>query len=179
MRILKFKIAQALKKRQAYLETRACEVQRQLRTRTTQSHSFKTVVTFKGATSCKNVMKNYSRAFTAFALSPLAQPYLTPILETYQVDLQVFMEFIESRKNEANCVKGLRDLLLLPTDFDSVEVVAMKKVFQEICVVFLKFFAVNWIFHGKVMDKSAHVNYRLKILRKIKNPSNFLSLEDS
>ena len=187
MRILKFKIAQALKRRQVSLETQTCgqparvqthePVQRQLRARISQPHLLKTA-TCKGLTSCKNIMKNYSRAFTAFALSSLALPYLTIILQKYQIDPQGFTEFIEDRKKPVNCVKGLRHLLLLASVTDSVEIAAMKKAFQEICVIFLKFFSVNWIFHGKVMDKTAHLSYRLKILRKIQDPSNFISLED-
>jgi hypothetical protein len=188
MSILKSKIANALKKRQLHERAARClqtprvqnhapRVQRNLRTSTIKPKLLKTV-TSKGSTSCKNVMKNYSKAFTAFALSPIALPYLTPILQKYQVDSQAFIEFIELRKGAANCIKGLRDLLLLVVDTDSAETALMKQVFQEISVVFLKSFSVNWIFHGKVMDKTAHLSYRHKILRRIQNPSNFAGLED-
>jgi hypothetical protein len=137
-----------------------------------------TVTSPKGLTSCKNIMKNYSRILTSFALSNLSLPYLTPLLHDHNIELAQFSEFVRDRKSAANCIKGLRDLLLLVKETDSEEVSTMKKVFQEICVVFLKFFCVNWIFSGKVIDKAAHLNYRHKILRRIKSPALFTHLED-
>ena len=150
---------------------------KRLRTRVIQP-SLPETSTTKGSTSCKNVMKNYSRAFVIFALSSLAAPYLKPLLQQYQLKPEPFKEFVKSQKKTANCIKGLRDALLLVTENDSEEVGRMKMVFQELCVVFLKFFCVNWIYSGKVVDKLAHLSYRLKLLRKIRNPANFIYLED-
>lgn len=192
MRILKSKIARALLRQQssdnehkANMNTQAKKTvqnldessRRQLRTRVAQP-SLPQILTPKGSTSCKNVMKNYSRALAIFALSPLALPYLLPLLQKHKLQLPSFVEFVQLQKKAANCIKGLRDHLLLVKDSDSDQVSTMKQIFQEICVVFLKFFCVNWIFHGKVVDKTAHLSYRLKLLRKVRNPASFNYLED-
>lgn len=190
MRFLKFKIAQALKKQQDLEGERVCNniatpvepnnakpAQRQLRTRSL-GPSLSRTPTFDGSTSCKNVMKNYSRAFVIFALSQMALPYLIPLLQKQKLELSCFKEFVKSQKKAANCIKGLRDNLLLVTNTDIPQVSMMKKIFQEMCVVFLKFFCVNWIFHSKVMDKTAHLSYKQKLLRRVRNPAAFTYLED-
>jgi hypothetical protein len=192
MRILKLKISQALKKlRQQHLQEERASMnaraeaqhnnieraQRSLRTRARQEPLVTTPV-LKGSSSCKNIMKNYSRAFIIFALSPMAHPYLTPLLQNYNLELSSFVEFVKLQKKFANCIKGLRDRLLLVNDTDSDQVSVMKQIFQEMCVVFLKFFCVNWIYHGKVADKKVHLSYRLKLLRRIRNPATFTYLDD-
>lgn len=191
MRILKFKIAQAAKKHQLQEEDIVCNnipapvveqnlpepTPRQLRTRSAQP-SLPRAKIFDGSTSCKNVMKNYSRAFIIFALSQMVLPYLMPLLQQQKLELSTFKEFVKSQKKAANCIKGLRDGLLLVMNNDSDQVIVMKKVFQKMCVVFLKFFCVNWIFHSKVMDKTAHLSYRQKLLRRVQNPAAFTYLED-
>lgn len=193
MCILKYKINRALQKQQQqHLEEHSTSStgqdldvqnqeespQRRLRERVRQPRSPKTL-TPKGSTSGNNVMKNYSRIFTVFALSSISAPYRTPILQRHKISFQTFTDFINSRKKAANCIKGLRESLLLVTDADTEEVASMKQIFQEICSVFLKFFCVNWIFNGKIVNKSAHLSYRLKLLRKIRNPSTFIYLEDT
>lgn len=191
MRTLKSKVARAQKLRESCLDseniatdTSILQIQspvepifKRLRKRV-PSTSLPAKTTPKGATSCKNIMKNYSRIFTTFALSPMALPYLKPLLKQHKIELKIFREFIEWRKSKVNCIKNLRDLLLLSSETDPDEIVQMKTVFQGICIVFLKFFSVNWIFNGKVMNKNAHLSYRLKILRRIKNPATFTYLED-
>jgi len=62
---------------------------------------------------------------------------------------------------------------LLVTSEDSAEVAAYKRVFQGLSIIFVKFFSVNWIFSGKLFNKLAHLQCRLKILRRIKNPEHF------
>ena len=152
-------------------------IQRRLRNRASRIEIPKTL-TPKGSTSCKNIMKNYSRVFTVFALSPMALPYLRPLLESQKLELPFFLEFIESRKRAANCISGLRDLLLLVTEDDSKEVAEMKIIFQKICVIFLKFFCLNWLYNGKIVDRIAHLRYRLKMLRRVLSPAEFTHLLD-
>jgi hypothetical protein len=190
MSILKFKIAQALQRQQnteeqevnisrqpIQVSANVEPIQRNLRTRITQPILPKTL-TPKGSTSCKNVMKNYSRVFTIFAISPLSRPHLMPLLQKHKLELSPFIDFVNSQKKAVNCIKGLRDSLLLVKDTDSEQISAMKQIFQAICVVFLKFFCVNWIYHSKIVDKTAHMSYRLKLLRKVRNPATFNYLED-
>jgi len=121
-------------------------------------------------------MKNYSRAMTTFALSDMARPYLAPILDKSHQKRDAFILFIKSKKKKANCIKGLRELLLVKEN-DSEETCCLKKAFREISVIFLKFFSVNWIFHGKIADRIAHLRYRFRILRRVQNPMYFTYLE--
>jgi len=132
--------------------------------------------TRKGSTSCKNIMKNYSRALVNFALSDMALTYLLQSLSRENLQLNEFKQTLTKNKDKVNCIKSLRDLLLIGP-CDTQQLIAFKRVFQEICETFLKFFSANWIYHSKVVDKKAHLNYRFKILRRIRNPIHFTYLE--
>jgi hypothetical protein len=121
-------------------------------------------------------MKNYSRALTNFALSNLATPYLEEIVKKMGVSVEVFKGFIGNNKRKLNCMRNLRDGLLV-SDNDSVSTTALKRVFQAICVVFLKEFCANWLFSSKIEDKLTHLSYRFKILRRVRNPEYFTYLE--
>jgi hypothetical protein len=131
----------------------------------------------KGSTSCKNIMKNYCRALTNFALSRIALHYLIPMLELHQIKLEDFQEFIEERKEKVNCIKNLREMLLIEDD-DCDHTALLKNIFKEISIVFLKNFSVNWIFNSKICDKRVHLKYRFKILRRVQHPIYFTYLED-
>jgi len=131
----------------------------------------------KGSTSCKNIMKNYSRVLVKFALSKLAVPYLKVILYEEGVGLQDFLNFLKERRTKINCIKSLKELLLIE-EKDPEKIKVIKKTFQKISEIFLKFFSVNWIFSSKVSDKLAHLKYRFKMLRRIQNPTYFSYLQD-
>jgi len=60
----------------------------------------------------------------------------------------------------------------------SEEELNLKKVFQEICIIFLKFFCVNWLYNSKISEKIAHLKYRFKLLRRVRNPQYFTYLKD-
>jgi len=123
-----------------------------------------------------NIMKNYSRALTNFALSELAVPYLAGIMEQNQLDISTFQSFIREKKKRVNCIRNLRELLLI-YETDSAQLASCKRAFEAICEVFLKYFCVNWIYHSKINDKLQHLKYRFKILRRVKDPAHFTYLE--
>jgi len=123
-----------------------------------------------------NIMKNYCRAFINFALSPMAASYIINEAEN-GISHERFMQILNSKRKNVNCIKGLRNLLLKERR-DSAETIEFKKMFQKSCEVFLKFFCVNWIFNSKVEDRIKHLNYRFKILRRIQNPQYFTYLEE-
>ena len=126
---------------------------------------------------CENIIKNYGRAMTNFALSPLALPYLKTSLPKSGSDLPAFLNFIKKKRKSANCIKKLREML--PCKWNqSAPNYAEKVVFQELCIVFLKFFAVNWLWNSKIDNKTTHLIYRFKILRRIKDPDHFTYLKD-
>ena len=120
----------------------------------------------------RKVLKNYSRVFTTFALSPIAYPYLSPILQQYNINQNAFFEFVECRKSTVKNFKDLKEQLVVVKDTDSAELTVMRKVFQHMCIVFLRFFCVNWIFNtNNIASKALHLSYRLKVLRRIQNTS--------
>lgn len=138
--------------------------------------------------SSKNIMKNYARAFSTFALSKIAKPYLINIATNYlssvqshsretSAEIASFRMFIKANKAKINCIKQLR-MILVPGPEDNVRIAFFKKLFQGICVIFLKFFSVNWLFSSKISDKIAHLKYRHKLLRRVQNPHLFTYLED-
>lgn len=198
MRILKLKIAKALQCRKARRlarlqqlrsETISIEVSladqtaRQLRiearekTRHVYEDSPLTDESGSGKRSRgNNVMKNYARAMVNFSLSALADPYLERMKEKYEIDFEEFRKTLRGYKAKVNCIKHLRELLLV-SDNDSEEMKTFKKVFQELCIVFMKFFSVNWIYHGKMFERNKYLQYRGKMLRRVQNPEYFTYLE--
>jgi len=122
-------------------------------------------------------MKNYGRAMTNFAISTTAKTFLRPILERLQIELPAFHKYIEERKKSANCIKKLRQMLPFDHEVNTPEY-SFKKAFQEICIKFLKFFCVNWLYNSKISEKITHLKYRFKILRRIRDPQFFTYLKD-
>jgi len=128
-------------------------------------------------TSCENIIKNYGRAMTNFALSSLAVPYLKVILPKHGSNLTTFLSFIKKKKKSANCIKKLREMLPCAGNQDAPNL-PEKFVFQELCAIFIKFFCVNWLWNSKIDNKNMHLNYRFKILRRVKDPDHFTYLKD-
>ena len=128
-------------------------------------------------TPCENIIKNYGRAMANFAVSPLAAPFLKTILPKCGSNLTTFQAFIKKKKKSVNCIKKLREML--PSEANrGAPNYAEKLVFQELCVIFMKIFSVNWLFNSKIDNKLAHLSYRFKILRRIKDPDHFTYLKD-
>lgn len=64
---------------------------------------------------------------------------------------------------------GLKNLLMV-TATDSTKIAHFKILFKEIGIVFIKYFAINWIFGGRLRYKLPHVQYRYKMLRRVTHP---------
>jgi len=123
-----------------------------------------------------NVMKNYARAMVRFSLSSLADPYLERMKEKYAMGSEDFKTTLRGHKAKVNCIKHLRDILLV-SEQDLEETRTFKRMFQELCVIFMKFFSVNWIYHGKMLERTKYLRYRGKMLRRVQNPEYFTYLE--
>ena len=123
-----------------------------------------------------NVMKNYARAMVNFSLSALADPYLERMKGKYAMNAEKFKVTLLGYKKKVNCIKHLRGILLI-NKHDTEEMKTFKGIFQELCIVFMKYFSVNWIFHGKMNEKSKYLHYRGKMLRRVQNPEYFTYLE--
>ena len=123
-----------------------------------------------------NIMKNYCRGIINFSLSRLAISYLLPLLKKHQVELESFRRFIQAKKSKINCIKQLRQMLLV-TPNDNAVTASVKSIFKDLTIIFLKFFAPNWIYNTKIIDKFAHLKFRFKILRRVKEPLYFTYLQ--
>lgn len=124
----------------------------------------------------KNIVRNYGNAIAAFAISPLAIPYLEPLVVKEGVSIQEFQAFVSKRKEYITNINNFRALLQEYEDDDEREK-KFKRIFREVGKVFVKYFSVNWIFDGKMKYKHDHLKYRGKMLRRIKNPELFTYLK--
>lgn len=123
----------------------------------------------------KNIVKNYGKAIASFASSTMAKPYLIPILEEHRVKVDDFLEFASKAKESIESINTFRDVLLI-TDNDRPQTVKLRKVFAAISEVFIKFFSVNWIYSGRLTHKNSHLQFRFKLLRRIRSPESFTFL---
>ncbi len=125
----------------------------------------------------KNIVKNYGNAIAAFAVSPLAHPYLENELRTLRLTHSSFVGFVNRHKNKLRNINNLRNILIPDTE-DSNEEISFKHLFKLMAEIFIKYFSVNWIFNGRVKHKEEHLKYRFKMLRRIQNPNLFTYLNE-
>jgi len=123
----------------------------------------------------KNLVKNYARAICSFAISHLAIPYLEVILEKETISLAQFTKYVKKIRATIHGLFHFRATLMVSQD-DNEEIAGAKRVFSAIGEVFIKYFSVNWIFNSRVFHKEAHVKFRNKMLRRIRNPEMFTYL---
>jgi len=127
--------------------------------------------------SSKNIVKNFGKAMCSFASSDLALPYLDQLNTKRGVNLEQFQDHIHKKRDLIDSIDSLRTLLLI-TKHDDEVMMGFKKLFQEISIIFIKYFSVNWIFQGKMSHKQAHLRSRFKMLRRIKSPQHFTYFKD-
>jgi len=123
----------------------------------------------------KNIVINFGRAISTFVTSHLADTYLKPLAEKEQIDMNKFKDYVKSKKVTIGGISSFR-MLLVPSDDDTPEEVAYKKVYGALAEIFMKYFSVNWIFHGRMGHKDVYLKYRFKMLRRIQNPESFTYL---
>ncbi len=127
--------------------------------------------------SSDNIIKNYGREMTSFALSTMAETYLKEVTGKYGVKMSKFLRFVRAKENSANCIRKLREMPPIQSDMNRPDF-RLRQVFQEISIIFLKFFCVNWLYNSKIDGKIIHLHYRFKILRRVKDPDNFTYLKE-
>ena len=125
----------------------------------------------------KNITINYSKAIISFATSYLASPYLKPLLDKENLQVSEFNDFILGAKQNIGGISSFKRLLLAHPD-DTQRETLFKKIFTFISEVFIKYFSVNWIMHGKVTHKITYLKYRFKMLRRIQNPEDFTYIRE-
>ena len=126
--------------------------------------------------STKTVVKNYGKAIASFVISPIAVPYLSPLIDREGVSIEEFTRYIAEAKEKIEGIDTLRALLLVESH-DIRKVAAFKRIFQNMSEIFIKYFSVNWIFSGRMQNKQAHLKFRFKMLRRIQNPQLFTYLK--
>lgn len=125
----------------------------------------------------KNIVINFGKAIAAFANSDLAEPYLAELVVKEGVTSQDFKVFSADAKAKIGGIDSFR-AFLLATDKDDATALACKRVFTGIAEIFVKYFSVNWITHGRVTHKLTYLKYRFKILRRIQNPQLFTYISE-
>eukprot|EP00331_Platyophrya_macrostoma_P018743 CAMPEP_0176472714 /NCGR_PEP_ID=MMETSP0127-20121128/41906_1 /TAXON_ID=938130 /ORGANISM="Platyophrya macrostoma, Strain WH" /LENGTH=259 /DNA_ID=CAMNT_0017867633 /DNA_START=224 /DNA_END=1003 /DNA_ORIENTATION=+ len=120
---------------------------------------------------------NYGKAMAAFSISEIAVPYLQPILHTHGVTMEEYKSFIINNKEKIDGIGTLRKLLTADLMEDSPQDYNLKCVFREISEVFARDFAVNWIFSSRSQYKSALLEFRFKMLRRVREPWSFTFLK--
>jgi len=134
--------------------------------------------TSEASRATKNIVKNYGRAICSFAISPMALPYLSDILEKEDVSLSQFINYIKHIKGTIDGLFHFRSIILANSQ-DDPETARAKRVFIGISEVFIKFFSANWIYNSRVFHKEAHLKFRFKMLRRIKHPELFTYLKET
>jgi hypothetical protein len=124
----------------------------------------------------KNVVKNYGKAIAAFCLSEVGNPYLTKYLQLHQLQFEDFKSFVINKKETIDSIETFRELLTPDTQYDSPTDIQSKRVFRDLSEVFIRDFAMNWIFSSRIRYKETHLNLRFKMLRRVMNPQNFTYL---
>jgi len=123
--------------------------------------------------SKKNVNLNFIRAVFWFANSHIAIPYLKTLLLKEKQKFTDFTTFLHENKSKINGIHGFLSMVKVEKN-DTEKQIALKKIFQALGEIFVKFFSVNWIFHSKVENKQIYLNHRHLFLRRLKNPGEYL-----
>jgi len=114
----------------------------------------------------KNIVINYGKAIFSFASSDLAKPYIERHFAHEKINLNKFYAYLTDVRPRISGFKNF-ELLFVVDEKDSAEIVLYKKMMSILGQIFIKYFSVNWIMHGKVAHKLIYLKHRYLILRKI------------
>jgi hypothetical protein len=124
----------------------------------------------------KNIVINYGKAISSFAITQIALPYLKPLADKEQVSVQSFQKYVEKKKEMIGGIRSLRNILII-SERTPKEEASYKRIYCAIAEIFIKYFSVNWIIHGRMAHKDTYLKYRFKMLRRIQNPELFTYLK--
>ncbi len=116
----------------------------------------------------KNLFKNFGRAICSFILSEISNSYRDSLLQQFEVEESEFNKYVLKKKSEIIGLNEFEDLFLARSQ-DNDKVLKFKKLLAALARVFIKYFSVNWIVHGKIQYKLSYLKFRNKILRKIQS----------
>jgi len=115
-----------------------------------------------------DVLRNMAKALVGFSLSELALPYLEQIQRKYDEDFSIdsYQDFLKIQGEYVNSLKSFKSLFLSIYAENETEAV-YKRVCRRIAVIFLKYFAVNWLFQSNLKNKQLYLKLRFKLLKQI------------
>jgi hypothetical protein len=126
----------------------------------------------------KNGIKNYAKAIMAFCLNEIGRPYLEEKLQAYNTDYEEFKLFVINKKETIQNIDSFREVLIANLEDDSMTVRKCKEVFQGMSEIFIRDFAVNWIFSGGgLRHRETYLRMRQKMLRRVRKPELFTFLQ--
>jgi len=66
---------------------------------------------------------------------------------------------------------------MLAGEKDTAQLAKYKQIFRNLCEIFVAKYASKWIYSSKqLINRKGHLSYRRKLLRRIQDPKNFLSI---
>ena len=117
--------------------------------------------------SSVNIFSNYFKAICEFSTSESALPYLKPLLIKENIQYDCFLDFVhEVKYKKIGFVSFIS--ILRPKTNDTDNIIACKKVFKSIAIVFIKYFSLNWIFKRPEGCKTFYLKLRFKLINKLK-----------
>jgi len=116
----------------------------------------------------KNIIINYGKALASFAASDLADPYIKRYFGDQAVDVEKFKKYANEAKAKVAGYESFESLLAAGSN-DAPELVLFKTMLKKLGEVFIKYFSVNWIIHGRVTHKMVYLKHRSIVLRRIQS----------
>jgi len=114
----------------------------------------------------KNMIINYGKAIFSFALSDLAEQYIQRYFQSEKISRASFRNFVDELRPRISGCKNF-EAFFRADENDSTEIALYRRVLKMLGVVFMKYFSVNWIIHGKTTHKQVYLQHRCAILRRI------------
>ncbi|KAM3132653.1 hypothetical protein pb186bvf_015198 [Paramecium bursaria] len=115
----------------------------------------------------KNIPKNYCKAIITYAQK---NPAICLSLLGTEQKVQRFLEKLSKQKKDLLNIKVFSRLLQQSQNPEEDE---QNRAFRIISRLFIKKYAINYIFNSKIVQENWHLKYRFKIYKGVQNPSNF------
>ncbi|CAD8183586.1 unnamed protein product [Paramecium octaurelia] len=115
----------------------------------------------------KNIPKNYCKAIISYA-----QKNQTLCQEILKEEIKVakFIEYLTSQKKKSLNIRVFKALLQQCDDPIQDE---FNRTFRIISQIFIKKYAINYIYNSKIVQHNWHIRYRQQIYKGIRNPKRF------
>jgi hypothetical protein len=95
--------------------------------------------------------------------------------EVKQANMKDFITHAGKMREYIQNINNFRSAIL-PLETDTEEVKRHKRIFRKLAEIFMKYFAVNWIFSGKLHYRKVYLKHRGSMLRRIRQPESFTYL---